>query len=828
MQGARPSVALGLVAALLLTTAAAAPAQGQSRASEIVLVASVPGGRANPTAHPVTLTVPLRDTGRYLGDLIVTIDPDDHVHVSAAGLFELLAQVVDEKKLAQVRAALPPSQAGLEAAGIALRYNATELALDVELSSSIRSIREIGVSNLTGDHFGEVIHPARVSAFLNLRGNFDYVYGDGGFRSPLFYLDGAARVGPIVAEGEGLWSTGGSDAGFVRAGSRLVYDDRDRLVRWTAGDLQPVARGFQSVPELVGLSVFRSYGVLEPERIARPRGDRSFVLTRPAAVEVLVNGQLVRRLQLTSGNYDLRDFPFTQGSNDVRLNILDDAGRSQVLNFNVFLDQNQLGRGLTEFGLYAGAIAATDSRGLHYGNDLAMSGFVRRGVTDQLTLGANLQADRGSQMGGLEAVWSSPIGTVGGTLAISNVRDGGAGNALLVTFQRLIKQDGGAGDSLNLFIEHRSASFGALGTTDPVNPFKWEAGGGYSRAIGHDIYASVDGRYSLGRNNQRNVYSVRSTLGWRLNSGLTIASEIRWERDNVNRGLSGLLTATMRLGRYSTVRADYDTRFDQTRLSYSTFRGYGVGSYNVTADVNHSDSGSGVNVNANYFANRAELGFSHFGSFSNLFGNSVSQQSTVRVATAVAFADGAVSVGRPIYDSFSIVSGHASLKGASIEVERTPYGFVAESGALGTALHPGLASYLNRTIALEAPDAPVTADLGQGTFRVFPPYRSGYRVIVGSAFNVTAIGRLVGADGEPLALVGGTLRQASAADTREVPIFTNRQGRFGAAGLAPGTWIARMNDDGNSVFELTISPGAEGVVTIGELRPTTGIKQGKP
>jgi len=87
--------------------------------------------------------------------------------------------------------------------------------------------------------------------------------------------------------------------------------------------LEPQGRGFQAVPDIAGVSIFRSYSVLNPQQVIRPRGDRTFRLERPSTVEVIVNGQQVRRLQLAPGNYNLPDFPFAQGGNHLRLNGLD-------------------------------------------------------------------------------------------------------------------------------------------------------------------------------------------------------------------------------------------------------------------------------------------------------------------------------------------------------------------------------------------------------------------------------------------------------------------------------------------------------------------------
>lgn len=823
-------VLLGSAAAQLLLAQVADAATAQQVtvpapvAGRLVLAADRAAGDINPTQRTVTMTVPLRDAGRYIGDVVVDIAPDDLVSLSSARLLQLLGETLDRKLVAQLGAKASLSADDLGAAGITLRYHAQDLALDVELAADRRAVRGLQVAVLDPEAVGAVLAPAEASAYLNARGNFDYLHGDGGFIAPLIALDGAARVAGVVAEGEALWRPGADDVSFTRVGSRLVYDDRERLMRWTLGDLQPIGRGFQALPEIAGLSVFRSYGVLEPQRIARPRGGRAFTLSRPSTVDVEVNNQLVRRLQLEPGNYDLRDFPFTQGANDIRLVIRDDAGRTQALRFNVFLDQTQLGTGLTEFGAYAGVLAPSGFRGPEYSKRFAASGFVRHGFSDRMTAGLNVQGDGRAQMGGLDAIWSSPIGTFGTTLSLSNVRDLGLGTAALITFQR----GGGGTDSINLFAERRSRNFGVLGTIDPLNSFAWEVGGGYSRTLGGNLFAGVDGRFSRGRDDQPTVYNARGSIGYRLSSAMSLAAEIRYEKDNVERRVSGLLTATMRLGRSSNLRADYDTRFDRARLSYSTFKGYGVGSYNVSADLDRSESGSGANINAGYLANRAELGFSHYGSFDNLFGGSVAQRTSLRVGGSFAFADGSVSVGRPITDSFALVEGHRSLKGASVEVDRSPFGFVARTGTLGTALAPSLASYIDRTVVVDAPDAPIAVDLGQGSFRLRPAYRSGYKLTVGSANNVTAVGRLLDAGAQPLSLVSGSAAPVDGSQSQPIALFTNREGRFGVTGLAPGRWRITMNDDAASTFIVDIARDAEGVLSLGDRKPSgTAGKQDK-
>jgi len=53
-------------------------------------------------------------------------------------------------------------------------------------------------------------------------------------------------------------------------------------------------------------------------------------------------------------------------------------------------------------------------------------------------------------------------------------------------------------------------------------------------------------------------------------------------------------------------------------------------------------------------------------------------------------------------------------------------------------------------------------------------------------------------------------------------VFTNREGRFGIGGLAPGKWRINMLDDKKSVFEITIPGNADGLVRVDELKAVKG------
>lgn len=820
------SIAAGAVAIAALIAPVAACAQTADAAQPRVAIDPETDASAiNPTGRAIVLTAPVMDGQAYLGDATVTLDPSGRASFSGERLIALLEPRIAAPLIARLRARLAErsqiDRTDLQGVGIAIRYDSQALQVMLDIAAPSRASRSVELSDGISRGPGSYIAPADLSAYLNIRGSLDWVQqgSEQGLAAPVTFLDGAIRAGGVVLEGEANWQAGTTGPDFQRRGTRAVYDDRRNLVRWTGGDLQTLARGFQSAPEIAGLAVSRFYSLLDPQTIIRPRGNRSFQIERRSTVEVRINDQLIRRLELEPGTFDLTDFPFAQGANDVRLTVTDDTGRTQSFDFDIFLDQSQLAAGLSEFGFYAGALAPLGRSGPIYSNDPAFSGFYRRGISDQLTLGANGQIDNRGWMGGVETVVATPIGAFGGFASASHVNGVGSGWASILTFQRTINRSELGAVALSFSIEARSRDFAPIGTSSPFNPYAYIAGASYNTVISEAVYAGLDVRYSRGRDDEPDVGSIRASGGWRINPLLNFTGDLSYERDGRCSRVAAFLSLTLRLDRASSVRADYDSRFNRARMTYQTYRGSGTGAYNLSADIERSDLGVGANASGVYYANRAELGFSHFGTFERDLGGSTSQRSSLRFGTALAVADGSFSLGRPIQDGFAIVRAHPSLRETDILIDESSGSSTANTGELGTALQSSLSSYSERILQVTAPDSGLGVDLGEGTFRLLPPYRAGYRLTVGSDYRISVVGRLTDANGEPISFVGGAAIELALPEREPVQLFTNATGRFGATGLAPGRWRITLADADKTSFDLVIPEATENTIAIGDLRP---------
>lgn len=778
-----------------------------------------------PLARDITIVIPLKDGETYLGDVDVTIAASGGVSISRAQFLLAVQKALSVRRFAQLEAALSAQETvtpeQIADAGQPIIYDPAALEIRLAVAAEQRERRELSVADLDRETTGTFADPARLTAYLNLRGSLDYVHegASSGDVDPIILLDSAVRYSGFVLENEFTYDTGAIDGEFTRDRTRLVHDDVTRVLRWSAGDLRPQTRGFQGGLDIGGIAIERLYSDLQPQRNVRPRGQRSFTLQRAATVETIINGRTVQRIRLQPGSYDVRDFPFVDGSNDVSIVIDDGTGMGERLDFSLFFDRDQLSEGLSEFGFYAGVESDIVDSQIDYGGEAAFSGFYRRGISENLTAGANAQVLGRTRLLGLEGLWGSPIGNVGADVSFSsNDLIGETGYAVNVGVQRLVQNEGEDAQTFSAVINYRSEFFTSVGELSAANPYSVEAVASYSRNFGEYIFAGFDARYAVGRYIEPDTGSFRASLGYRLNEATNVVFDTQYDFGGREEGVSFRIGLTRRFGQTGSGRLDYDSRTRSVRTGYQESRGRGIGATSVNADLEYLEDAVALNGSYNYTANRADLGVSHNTSY-DIDGSEIRDQRTsIRGGASIAFADGQFAVGRPIYDSFVLFRPHGSLRGAEIIVDPSPDGDLARSGTLGPALLSELSSYSTRTTTYDVPTAPTGYDIGAGSLRVLPPYRAGYLVTVGSDSNVLAIGRLINREGAPLALVVGRAIEVGG-EGEPITIFTSRDGRFSAQGLRPGRWRLEMPGSPPLSYELIVPDSGETLLRTGDLRP---------
>ena len=333
-------------------------------------------------------------------------------------MITLLGPRVSPENAVRLRAAAVAAGAGgtvtldvLATLGITVVYDPETLEIAVSIPVSRQGAQSLQAQDSSARQRPQpTMLPSPFSLTAILRGQQRYQWATGSSRAKLEPIETAADIAGNIGGVGGLhlfaqlgFRGGRADrgGGLDRGNVLLVHDNLRHAIRFSVGDIAPQPAGFQTAPLIGGVSVERQFGTIQPFRNIRPSGRFAFQLDKASTVDLVVNGTVVRTLRLDPGLYNLADFPFFNGLNQVELYVVDGAGRRLLTSFSQYFSARLLDRGIFEFGATAGVLeqAAGGRRGsTSVGNasryltkQPAFSGFARYGLASNLTAGINLQ-----------------------------------------------------------------------------------------------------------------------------------------------------------------------------------------------------------------------------------------------------------------------------------------------------------------------------------------------------------------------------------------------------------------------------------------------------
>lgn len=839
--------------------------------------------RLNPTGRVITLPLPLKDGDTLLGEVTARVNPDDSLLLGLADLKQRLQSTLNgasRRGLEQMSA--PGGFVTIEevmAAGVNLSFDKGLQELRLELATDLRLTSDISVAGRgTFAPRTALSEPAKVSGYVNLISGIDYVWGadmPGASASPLsgvgqrLGIEAVMRLYGVVMENRFLYEgnvdanvcpTGARciyqhEAGFKRQSSRLVYDFPEAQMRLSLGDTEPLATSVQRSVEMLGVSIEKSPYKLAPGEVSGSTARTSLRLDRPSEVDVIVNGVIVQHLRLRPGTYNIRDLPLATGSNEIKLSIVDDTGARRTETFTTFGATNLLRAGTSEWAATAGVPSyLRDNERSYQNGEYMASSYLRYGVNDWLTGETNVQADSRVAMGGVGARAATPWGAIGllGAVSTSDVGTGVAAglNWDLIGYTGMVAD---RGENFSLSAEYRGRDFRrpgdryttASGILFPEFNYWLRLAGNYSTRLDDKMGLSVSARYQFADDKQPTLspftikgdrYGADVTLSRSFASNVTGSVLVGYSNESYLRFSPELLSEAkpdFRVGVRLSFRPDektsvatgYDSLNRQSTVSAYRYEGNGIGRWDTSVNAQQLGYTDTTNASASfgYYGNRGEVNVSHFADASGPIFNAkntaaVTQRSSVRVGASVAFADGVVAVGPPIRGgAFAIVHPHESIAGKEITVGDNDY-VRAKADRWGPAVVTDVPAYSWSAVPVDVADLPLGYSLGAGAFDLRGSYRAGYALEVGSAYSVSVVGTMLDETGEPVALTSGTAQSADTA-SKQVPVFTNGAGKFGADGLAPGRWIIEMAAEKPLRFMLVVPKGVQGLFKAGTLKP---------
>lgn len=808
----------GLLAAPAPVLAMAAPAPPAAAAPP-------PVQSRQATARVYTpLDVGMVLNGRFLGMVSADVDLEGNGLVDGQRFLDLMEPAVTRETLEALRQAgrgrerIPFEDLSVD--GFSLAFSTASLELHATLGSAGMRATDMSLSGIrTVPDPTAFDQPARFSAGANIslgqayRHNLD----DAG---PLHgAIDGIVQwggFGGLTLITGADYDEGRTEDAWRRTETRLIKDFFGPAIRATVGEFTPLADGFQGSGRVVGIGVARAYSVVRPFQNVRPSGRQEFTLDREATVDVVINGLTRQTLRLQPGRYSLADFPFATGANQVQLVVDDITGRTELAVFDVFSGSELLGAGIVDFGLSVGQYEG--SRSYEYDGPTLATGFVRKGISDSLTLGVNAQMSSDVQQVGGASILGSPWGLFLLEVAASqNQQTDEAGYAASISYRHLFSLRERDDLRITANAETISRYF-----ADPFQP--WRASPDSWRASALIQWnAPYEWGFTLGLSASRSRLSgferhqvdvgVSRTFG-RVSLTTNVSFSNDEDEDDVrfNIGLSVPLG-----GRWSS-QARYDSGDNRSDVVLSR---YSTGSLNDLSGemrFTNDDRNRHLSGRLDYIHNRFEAQLVHNRLTDRVGGGEANSESSLSLRSFVGYAGGRFGLGRPVDDAFIIAPVHRSLAESDVRI-RSGTRDVARSGLLGPPVIPIQRSYGVSSFNVEIDPLPVGYDIGSGVISVFPSFGVGYRQDIGSDASRIAIGVLHGPDG-PLVLAHGTVEAIDREGFEPRVLFTNRAGRFVADALAPGDYRIIIN--GQEAARFNVPQTSEGVVDVGLLQARQG------
>ena len=235
-------------------------------------------------------------------------------------------------------------------------------------------------------------------------------------------------------------ASGTLNNGYRRYDTTWRYSNDERLLTYEAGDIISGSLPWSNSVRLGGLQLSRDFGV-RPDLVTYPLPQFAGEAAVPSSLDLFVNGYKSNSVELQPGPYTLTNIPFINGAGEAVVVTTDALGRQVSTTVPFYVTSNLLQKGLTDFSLAVGSLRRDYAiRDFGYGPGL-VSGSLRYGLSDNLTLESHAEASDSLALGG-----------IGGNLRLGNL---GVLNAAVIQSQ----SNSDSGQQISLGYQYSSQSY---------------------------------------------------------------------------------------------------------------------------------------------------------------------------------------------------------------------------------------------------------------------------------------------------------------------------------------------------------------------------------
>jgi len=589
-------------------------------------------------------------------------------------------------------------------------------ALRKPVALSARSLREPGEARVT---------PGAVFSYDAYARQGDERYLSVGNEVRYFNNNG-------VFSSTGVFDTSARQTRFVRLDSAWVHSDPHTLETWQVGDLISSSLTWTRSLRMGGVQWRKSFD-LRPDLLTFPVASLAGSSVVPSAVSLYVNGVRQVETAVGAGPFVINQVAGISGAGQATLVTRDTAGRAVTTVVPLYVDTRLLAAGLTDYSVELGVLRRDySSKSFGYDRSPALSGSMRRGVTDRITLEAHGEVGNGVVNGGAGGMWRmGQIGVLTGSVAASAGRGNGAQAS--IGYQYL-----SPGFSVDMESLRASRRYSDLATAD--------SGGGVRASNRINVNLGLTRGQTLGisliSQHAPVVAPARvAALSYAatLNANLYVSvSAYRDFRDARTRGVFFSLNGSF--GDRISANASTGRQNDVSSKNFTLARtvDYG-GGFGWGLQALENNGATLRQAQGTYLGNYGQVG-----AFLQESGGK--RETALSASGSLVLMDGSVHAARQVGAGFALVS--AGVGGLPVLQENRPIGTTSSAGYL---LVPNLAPYLANQISIDTSSLPLDARIAHTTQSVVTARRSG----VLAAFPVETYAAvsviLHGAEGLPLA-----------------------------------------------------------------------------
>jgi outer membrane usher protein len=590
---------------------------------------------------------------------------------------------------------------------------------------------------------------------------------------------------------------------FVLLDLNWRWDDPTRMRSTTVGDAIS-APSWWGRPIRFGGVQLNSNFALQPGFVTTPLLAVSGLAGVPSTTEILSNNVRLGTQDVPAGPFTISNIPVITGAGELQLIVRDAFGQQRVITQPYYVASQLLGRGIAQYSLSAGSERYDYGlRNFRY-RDAYGSGWLRRGLSDQLTAEVRAEADSSSAAAGFGADYLiGTIGVLSTGFAGSQSKEVGSGYRWLLGFDRSspflsfgarsswasrdYREIGDTGTRI------RRASSAIVQAPTAAGSFAlaW-TGQSFYNAPKFDLYSAT--------------YSVPVAGAF---ATLALSRSI----SNGARQTSGMAFLTIPLGQQTSAsaaaqhhrRGDHEDTRGEVAVQRGLPLGQGIGYY-LRANTDRQSSG----------------GFSYGGPY----GRYSAEVSTTPRTTAVranidggiAWLGGEVMAAQPIEQSFALVDV-GGIAGVRVLQENNEAGRTNREGRL---MLTNLPPYSAIKISLDPLTVPMDVAIAANETRVAALPRAGVIARFDARRERRAAVRIVYRDGTAIP-AGAVVRVEGRAELFPV----GAEGEVFLTGLAEQQWIEVLANGRSCRLELVIKASDGAVADIGPLycEPTTRVQR---